>query len=70
MVHSQTNEQNNEYFNALITTLVQSKREKSVNGAMKDYKEKIQLQHELIPDYLSGIVVVFSSIFMIALIAF
>ena len=70
MGQSQSNEQNNEYFNLLITTLVQSKSEESVRGAMYEFKENVQFQHGLIPDYLSDIIVIISLIFMIALIVF
>ena len=70
MGQSRPNEQNNEYFNLLITTLVQSKSEKSIIGGMGDYKEKVNLQHGLVLDYLSDILVLFSLIFMIALIVF
>ena len=61
MGQSQSNKQNNEYFNSLIMTLVQTKsEEESVIGEMNDLKEKVQLQHGIIPDYLSAIIVITS----------
>ena len=70
MCQSQSNEQNNEFFNLLITTLVQSKSKVSVRGAMYHFKEKVLFQHGLIPDYLSNFILIISLIFMIALIVF
>ena len=70
MGQSQSNEQNNEFFNLLVTTLVQSQSEDSVRGAMTDFKNNMQYQHGLIPDYLSDVIVIISLIFMIALIVF
>ena len=58
------------YINLSITTLVQSKSKESVVGAKCDYKEKVQLQHGFIPDYLSDIIVICSLVFMIALVVF
>ena len=66
----QSNEQNNEFFNLLVTTLVQSQSEDSVRGAMSDFKENIPFQHGLILDYLSDVIVIISLIFTIALIVY
>ena len=58
MGQSQSNKQNNEYFNLLITTLVQSPSEDYVVQGMQEYKDKVQLQHGIIPDYVSDIALV------------
>ena len=70
MGQSQSNKEDYKFFNLLITTLVQSKSEDSVRRAMNDFKENVQFQHGLIPDYLSDVIVIVSLIFLIALIVF
>ena len=39
-------------------------------GAIRNYKDKIQLEHGLISDYISDIIVICSLIFKISLIVF
>ena len=63
----QSKERSNEYFNLLITALVKSHSDESVVGAMRYYREKVQLQHGIILEYLSDVIVICSLVFMIAL---